>query len=132
MIKPNLKYALLAIILLITELLIALYMHDDFIRPTFGDFLVVILMYCGIRSFIQASYQKTIIVVLLISYIIEVSQYFHLIKHLGLQHSTAAKLLLGSGFAWGDMLAYTLGATAVWIVESRAQQRFRPQIRNIN
>lgn len=94
-------------------------MHDDFIRPTFGDFLVVILMYCGLRIFIQANYHIVIIAVLLWSYIIEVSQYFHLIVHLGLQHSRPAQWLLGSGFAWGDMLAYTLAAAFLWIVEGR-------------
>lgn len=125
--KFSLKYALLAIILFITELLIALYLHDDFIRPTFGDFLVVILMYCGIRSFIHASYRAVAIVVLLISYIIEVSQYFHLIVHLGVQHSTVAKLILGSGFTWGDMLAYTLGVVFIWAVESRYQQGIQQQ-----
>lgn len=119
MIKFSLKYFLCAVVLFITELLIALYMHDDFIRPTFGDFLVVILMYCGLRTIIQADYKVITLVVVLISYIIEVSQYFHLIVHLGLQHSRPAQWLLGSGFAWGDMLAYTLAGVCIWLAEHK-------------
>ena len=115
----NFKYLLWAVVLFITEVLIALFAHDDFIRPTFGDFLVVILIYCGLRTFIRASYRIMVVTVLLIAYIIEVSQYFHLIVHLGLQHSLLAKWILGSGFSWGDMLAYTLGGVLIWIIESR-------------
>jgi hypothetical protein len=55
--------------------------------------------------------------VLLFSYIIEVTQYFHLIKRLGLQHSRLAHWILGSGFEWMDLVAYTLGIIAVVIVE---------------
>jgi uncharacterized membrane protein len=35
-------YFLLAVLLFVIELLIALYLHDRFIRPHVGDFLVVI------------------------------------------------------------------------------------------
>ena len=115
----NFKYLLWAVVLFITEVLIALFAHDDFIRPTFGDFLVVILIYCGLRTFIRAKYRIMVVTVLLIAYIIEVSQYFHLIVYLGLQHSLLAKWILGSGFSWGDMLAYTLGGVLIWIIESR-------------
>jgi hypothetical protein len=117
----NFKYFLCATVLFITEVLIAAFMHDNFIRPTFGDFLVVILMYCGLKSFIRANYRTMAIAVLLIAYCIEVSQYFHLIVHLGLKHSRPAQWILGNGFSWGDMLAYTLGVLLIWIIESRRE-----------
>ena len=117
------KYFICTLILLITEVLIAAFMHDSFIRPTFGDFLVVILMYCGWRSFIRSNYRVATITVLLISYIIEVSQYFHLIAILGLKGSVLAQCILGSGFAWGDMIAYTMGAMLIWLVESHRAKK---------
>ena len=122
MIKFDLKYFLCANVLFITEALIASYMHDNFIRPTFGDFLVVILIYCGLKSFIPANYRIMAIVTLLISYIIEVSQYFHLIVHLGLRGSRPAQWILGTGFSWGDMLAYTLGIMLIWVIESQRKK----------
>ena len=124
MLRFDLKYFLCAAVLFITEALIAAFVHDDFIRPTFGDFLVVILLYCGLRTFIRANYRVIAIAVLFIAYIIEVSQYFHLIVRLGLQHSTPAQWLLGSGFSWADMVAYTLGVILIWIVEGR--RKYKP------
>ncbi len=122
MLRFDSKYFLCAIVLFVTEVLIAAFMHDQFIRPTFGDFLVVILMYCGLRTFIRASYNKVAIAVLFIAYAIEISQYFHLIVRLGLKHSRPAQWILGNGFSWGDMLAYTLGVIFIWIVERRRQR----------
>ena len=42
MIRFNKHYFGLAVIILLVEVLIALYVHDDFIRPYLGDVLVVI------------------------------------------------------------------------------------------
>ncbi|CAN5148937.1 hypothetical protein BH20BAC1_BH20BAC1_28470 [soil metagenome] len=44
-------YFLSAIVLLITEVLIATFLNDRIIRPFIGDFLVVILLYTFVRSF---------------------------------------------------------------------------------
>ncbi len=123
----NFSYFRWAIVLLVTEILIAAYMHDAFIRPTFGDFLVVLLMYCAIRSILQVNYRVTTLVVLFIAYVIEVSQYFHLLVRLGLQHFTLAKLILGSGFSWGDMVAYTLAAALIWVIENRGNNTLQTQ-----
>ena len=38
-------YAIATVILLLTEVLIALYVHDAFVRPYIGDVLVVIVIY---------------------------------------------------------------------------------------
>lgn len=119
MFKLNFRYFFCALVLFITEVLIAVFVHDTFIRPTFGDVLVVMLMYCGIRTFVEASYRSVTLVTLLLAYIIEVTQYFNLIVYLGLEHSTLARCILGSSFSWGDMLAYTVGVAVIWVVERR-------------
>jgi len=36
--------------LLLIEILIALFVHDEFIRPYVGDALVVIVLYCECRK----------------------------------------------------------------------------------
>jgi DNA integrity scanning protein DisA with diadenylate cyclase activity len=110
-------YFLLFIALLVIELLIGTYLHDAFIRPLGGDFLVVILIYCFIKSFIDAPIFKTAIGVLIFSYAVEISQYFHLVKILGLQHSRVALLILGNSFSYYDLLCYTLGILLVLFVE---------------
>jgi hypothetical protein len=113
------KYFLLTSLLLAIEIFIAAYMHDPFIRPYFGDFLVVILLYCFAKSFINISVWKAAIGVLLFAYLIEMMQYFQLAKLLGLQNSKLARIIIGSSFGWEDILAYTLGIIAVLLLERK-------------
>jgi len=119
----NFRYFLLAVLLFITEVLIALYVHDDFIRPYFGDFLVVILMYCSIKSFLNISVLKTAMLVLLFSFAVEVSQYLNLVRILGFEHSRLAKTVLGNSFSWSDILSYIAGILVVISVEFAVRKR---------
>ncbi len=112
------KYFLFALLLFLTEVFIAIYLHDAIIRPYGGDFLVVILIYCFVKSFLNAPVKITALVVLLFSYLIETLQYFHLVDLLGLGKSTIARIVIGTSFAWTDLLAYTLGILLVLIIES--------------
>jgi hypothetical protein len=102
-------YFSLTILLFVTEVLIAAYLHDEFIRPYAGDFLVVILIYCFVRSFIQAPVVPVALAVLAFSYLVEALQYFNLVKLLGLEHSRIANIVIGNYFTWVDIIAYTLG-----------------------
>jgi len=111
-------YFLLALLLLITEIIIGLYLHDVFIRPYGGDFLVVILLYCIVKSFTNFPLLPVALGVLVFAYAIEISQYFHLITLLGLEHSKTAKLLLGTSFSFTDLLCYTLGILTVVFIEN--------------
>jgi hypothetical protein len=99
---------MLALLLLLTEVYIGLYIHDTIIRPYGGDFLVVILLYCLVKSFINSPVLLTAGWVLIFADIVEVSQYFHLVNLLGLQDFKIAKILLGTSFSFIDMLTYTL------------------------
>jgi hypothetical protein len=104
-------------VLLATEICIALFVHDNFIRPYVGDFLVVILIYCFIQSFFKLPYLPTAVAVLVFSYIIELFQYFNIVEKLGLQHSNIARVVIGTLFAWQDIIAYTAGIGLVILVE---------------
>jgi len=119
MLTFNFKYFLFALILFIIELVIALFIHDNFIRPYVGDYLVVLLLYCAVKSVIKAPALKIAIGVLLFSYLIEVLQYFRIVDRLGLSGNAVAKTVIGYGFEWWDILAYTLGITTVLILERR-------------
>ncbi|MBI3883468.1 MAG: DUF2809 domain-containing protein, partial [Sphingobacteriales bacterium] len=95
----------------------ALYIHDKFIRPYAGDFLVVMLLYCFIKSCIKAPVIPTAIAVLLFAYFVEMSQYFQLVKILNLQNSKAATIILGNSFGWTDIITYTLGTATIIVIE---------------
>ena len=117
MFKLNRTYLVLSVILLVVEFIIGIFMHDDYIRPFGGDFLVVMLIYCFIKSFVKCDVNYTALGVLLFAFVIEWSQRIQLINMLNLQHSPIARLILGTDFAWTDMLMYTLGIMLVWLTE---------------
>ena len=48
----RLHYGITFLILLMIEVVIAIYVHDDFIRPYIGDVLVVAVVYCFVRIFV--------------------------------------------------------------------------------
>src|SRR5215471_18268242 len=99
MLKFNHRYFLVALLLFIIEVLIALYVHDSFIRPYFGDFLVVILIYCAVRSVFSASTLKIAKGVLLFAYLVEGLQYIHIVDRLGFTNNALARTVIGVGFA---------------------------------
>lgn len=113
----NRKYFALFILLFIIEVFIALYINDRIIRPYFGDILVVILIYCFIKSFLKAPVLKMAIFVLIFSFLVEISQYFKLVEHIGLGHSKIARIVMGTTFVWMDFVAYTAGIIIVLLVE---------------
>lgn len=117
MLTFNRRYFRYALILFLIEVLIALFVRDRFVRPYVGDYLVVILMYCAVRTFVQAAPWKMALGVLLLAYAIEVLQYFRLVDRLGLSENTLAKTVIGYGFEWWDLLAYTLGVATVLLLE---------------
>jgi len=119
MLRFQKSYFFLFLLLFITEILIALFVHDNLIRPYIGDFLVVILIYCFVKAWIDAPVRTTAIGVLLFAYTVETLQYFNLVKHLGLQHSRLANIVIGNHFEWSDMIAYTLGILLVVLLERR-------------
>jgi len=70
----NKKYLILTIILFVIEVLIAVFVRDAFVRPYVGDYLVVILIYCAVRTVLKASVWKVAVGVLLFSFLIETLQ----------------------------------------------------------
>ncbi|MEJ2612031.1 MAG: DUF2809 domain-containing protein [Candidatus Thiodiazotropha sp.] len=117
LIRFNSLYFILFVSFFIIEILIALYVRDAFIRPYLGDTFVVILIYCFIRIFLNTRVYSTVIAVLLFSYSVEIMQYYHLVDLLGLANYTLARIVIGTSFAWTDMVAYTAGAVIIGAVE---------------
>jgi hypothetical protein len=117
LLKLNLSYLILAILLFTIEILIALFVHDRIVRPYIGDFLVVILIYCFLKSFLQISSIKIAVAALIFAYVIEILQYFSLVNRLGLGHSKVVRVILGSSFAWLDIVAYTTGILVILLAE---------------
>ena len=125
MYKSNPLYFIGFLLLLMIEILIAIYAHDDFIRPFLGDFLVVIMIYCFVKSFIKGSVFKIAIGVLVFSYFIEIAQYFDAVKILGLADHKLANIIIGNYFSFVDLLMYTLGILLVLLLEFFRSKSFQ-------
>lgn len=115
----RLRYFIWAVVLFIIEVIIALYVRDRFVRPYLGDFLVVILLYCAVKAVVNKSNIQIGVSVLLFAYCIETLQYFHFVDRIGLADNKLARVVIGYGFEWWDMLAYTFGVIFVLIVDKR-------------
>jgi hypothetical protein len=116
-------YFLLFLFLFWFEVLIALFINDDFVRPYVGDFLVVMLLYCFVRTFLNLHLHFTLLLVLTMAFAVETAQYFSVVTWLGLQDYPLANTLIGNSFDWQDLLAYTLGAGLVLFLEQYRMQK---------
>lgn len=120
------RYFLLAVLIFVMEVLIALYVRDGFVRPYVGDFLVVMLLYCGVRAFVEAPALTVALGVLGFAYGVETLQYFQVVKRLGWEHSRLANVVIGNYFSWSDMAAYTLGIACTVALEAGWRGRKQP------
>lgn len=115
--KERLTYLILFVALLITEVLIALYVHDNIVRPYIGDAIVVILIYCAIRVLFPTGIKLLPLYVFLFALTVEILQYFDFVTLLGLNDITVLRIALGSTFSFLDIICYAVGYALVYITE---------------
>lgn len=115
--QKKLKYIIAFIVLLLVEVLIALFVHDNFIRPYVGDMLVVIVIYAFIRIWIPEKCKLLSLYIFLFAAGVEVLQYFKLVELLGLQDNTFLRILIGTTFDIKDILCYAAGGVVLGCYE---------------
>ena len=123
--KFHSKYFLGALLLFFTEIFIAVFVKDSVIRPYGGDFLVVIFLYCLLKSFFKIPVKSAIFGVLLFAFVVEATQHFKLVELWGLQDNSIALVVLGNQFEWLDLLIYSLGALSILLIEQIRAASFR-------
>lgn len=123
----NKTYFGFAILIFLIEVLIALFVNDAFVRPYLGDVLVVILIYCFLKSFLKVSVLPAVIFVLLFSFTIEFLQFLNIVEKLSLEKSKIARTVIGTSFSWIDLLTYIAGIAVVIVVE---KYRFKKDIKS--
>ncbi|PIW61733.1 DUF2809 domain-containing protein [Shewanella sp. CG12_big_fil_rev_8_21_14_0_65_47_15] len=120
------SFCIYAVLLFLTEVLIALYAPAGFIRGFVGDVLVVVLLFCmarvvvppvfnpvanskdeGIKRLFQTPWLA--LAVLLFAFAIEFGQYWGLVDKLGLGGNRLARIVIGSHFDPLDLVAYFVG-----------------------
>jgi hypothetical protein len=119
--KINIKYIFSFLILLIIEVIIALYVRDAIIRPYIGDILVVILMYTFIRGIIRKPIKLLPVYLFIFASAVELAQYFHIVDILHLKGNRVLSVILGASFDIKDILCY-LAAAVLLIIWEKAEK----------
>ena len=92
--------------LLLLEIGIALFVHDDFIRPYVGDVLVTALLCCLSRAVLPKLHPALPVFVLALA--AEAWQWLGMTGLLGLE-GTALDVILGATADWRDVVCYGIG-----------------------
>ena len=111
--RKRFAYAIVTLVLIAVEVLIALFVHDAFVRPYLGDVLVVVVLYTLIRTAIPEKYSLLPLYVFLFAVGVEVLQLLHIVEWLGLGDNPFFRVLIGSVFDWKDILCYAVGCLAL-------------------
>lgn len=107
-------YAILFGALLLTEVCIALFVRDAFVRPYVGDMLVTVLLCCLCRVVIPKGVKILPVYVFLFAAAVEIGQYFDVVKLLGLEGNRFLSTLIGRTFSLADLLCYGIGCLLFW------------------
>ncbi len=125
--KLRFIYAIAFAVLLFTEIMIALFVHDGFIRPYMGDVLVTILICCLCKAVVPKGVPFLPIYVFVFAALVEAMQYFQLVKLLGLENNTFISTVVGTTFSFFDLICYGIGCLVFWVTEKAVYSVFRHQ-----
>ncbi len=124
--KKRFFYLIATVLLIAVEVLIALYVHDSFVRPYIGDVLVVIVLYTFVRIFLPDGCRLLPLWVFLFAACVEGLQAIHITEKLGLADNRFFSVLIGGTFDIRDILCYAIGCAAVFITETFLRRRKMP------
>ena len=110
-------YALITVVLVLTEVLIALFVRDKFVRPYVGDMLVVVVLYTFLRCFIPEKIRLLPLYVFLFAAFVEGMQAVNIVELLGLEDNRFFRVLIGSTFDWMDIACYGIGCGLLGLFE---------------
>ncbi|MDN3696128.1 DUF2809 domain-containing protein [Vibrio cortegadensis] len=112
-------HGLKSFICFIALVVIALYVRDSFIRPTFGDVLVVVWLYYLLASILSMPVKWLAALVVLIAFVVEFGQLLQVATWLGIESPSLLAMILGATFDWKDLFAYGVGGALCWWMEAK-------------
>lgn len=110
--RKRLLYAAAFAVLLGIEVMIALFVHDKFVRPYLGDVLAVVTVYCGARIVFVNKPRFLSVWVTALAFVVELLQLTDISDHV----ERVLAVILGSTFDVKDLLCYAVGGiiAAAW------------------
>ncbi len=128
--KKRLPYLIVFLVLLGIEILIALFINDNFIRPYLGDVIVVWTVYFFIQIFTSGRFKSaTAVGTFLFAVLVELLQMINIVKLLGLSDIPFFRTLIGTHFDIKDIICYAVG-TAVLLFFIFSEKYFYKPLTN--
>lgn len=124
MFQFHLKYFLLFVSIFIVEVIIALFINDNFIRPYFGDYLVIFLVYYFLLSFINADKNKIALGVLVFAFTVEIIQYFQILSYFNMEKNRILRIVAGNTFSFEDLIIYIVAFLSIIFFNSNKTKTF--------
>ena len=123
--KLRIIYGVSFLLILVIEILIALFIRDNFVRPYVGDMLVTVLICFFVRIFIPEKFSVAPLFVFLFSLVVEIGQYYDFVKLLGLDKNLFLSTLLGRTFSVADIICYGIGCAVFALFDCIIKKKYR-------
>jgi hypothetical protein len=117
------KHILITSFLFITEIAIAYFHFNPFIRGFLGDVLVMLLLYSFLKIFIKNNVFNIAISVLGFAFLVELLQFLKLSEILKIK-SKIILTVLGSVFDVWDLVAYFIGFLLILLIEKLLHKKY--------
>ena len=116
LLKKRLIFLSVFAFLFFVEVLIALYAHDDFIRPYVGDMIVTVVVWSFARIVFPDKFRMMSLYVMIFAILVEIGQYFNYVDILGITNPILVTMM-GTSFAWADIACYAVGCIVAAIID---------------
>lgn len=111
------KYTIIFLLLLVTEIAIAVFHFHRFVRGFIGDVLVIPLLFAFLKMVTNISSKNALYLVLVFAFVVEIAQYFSISELLGI-HNRILTTVIGTQFDPLDLVAYLFGILPVLFIEN--------------
>ncbi len=122
--KQRIRYLVICIVLFFVEVLIALFVHDDFVRPYIGDVLVVFVVYSAVRVLFPKRIKYLSIYTFIFAVSVELLQLINIVEILGFGDNRFISVLVGSVFDIKDIICYGVGCLVLFVFELKIKDKW--------
>lgn len=113
--KIKLNNCIIFICIFMIELYIGIFVKDRYIRPYFGDILVIPLIYSFFNIFFNNNHKKLLLRVVIFAIFIEILQYFKLVELLNIKNKIL-RIIIGTTYDLSDIICYIAGGILTYLI----------------
>lgn len=110
-------YAVVFVLLLFIEIYIAAFVTNIFVRSYLGDVFITLLICCFLAAVIPKRIRPLPIYVFIFSAVVELCQYFDVVKLLGLEDFKFISVWFGRYFSFYDIICYAAGCILFFLID---------------